>query len=61
MTFSQSQNLRLENPAASFGANLVGSYCGNESGRCLSHQTVRSWQGNLFGRKTAFRLEVFTT
>ena len=57
MQLSQSKNLRLENPAKNYGANLVGSYCGNRLGRsCLSHQTVRSWQG-----RNEFRLEVFKT
>ena len=57
MQLSQTKNLRLENPAKNYGANLVGSYCGNRLGRsCLSHQTVRSWQG-----RNEFRLEVFTT
>jgi hypothetical protein len=56
MTFLQAKNLRLENPAARFGANLLSGYCGNELGCIPKHQTVRSWQG-----RTEFRLEVFTT
>ena len=61
MPLTQSKNLRLENPAVNFGANLVEQYCENRLGySCPQHQTVRSWQGN-FGRKTDFRLEVLKT
>jgi hypothetical protein len=57
MTFMQPKNLRLENPATNFGANLLSGYGRNELGHsCPKHQTVRSWQG-----RNEYRLEVLTT